>query len=144
MKEINPVSQRIEDASKLVYDNMMQNIEKIIVKYANDQEARTTNIQNYMNHMFTAVYDLEKASKEFYDHKEDVTEKIKEKTGRGTSRKQIASEKLTVAKEAVDNFMVNGREIGSIRRTDTVRSNPMAGDKAQVLESIKNFAERRP
>ena len=144
MKEINPVSQRIEDASKPIYDNMMQNIEKIAVKYADDQEAMTTNIRGYMNHMFTAVYDLEKASKEFYDHKEDVTEKIKEKTGRGTSRKQIASEKLTVAKEAVDNFMVNGREIGSIRRTDTVRSNPMAGDKAQVLESIKNFAERRP
>lgn len=145
IKEINPVSQRIEDASKLIYDNLMQNIEKIAVTYANDQEAMTTNIRGYMTHMFTAVYDLEKTSKDFFEHREDITEKIKEKTGRGTTYKKTANEKLTTAKEAIDNFVFNGREVGSIRRPATVRHNPIAEDRTQVQEFIKNVAtERRP
>lgn len=143
IKEINPVSKRIEDASKPIYDNMMQNIEKIAVLYANDQEAMKTNIRGYVAHMFESVYDLEKAAKEFYDHKDDVIEQVKQKTGKGVSYKQKANTKITGAQNSINNFIVDNCEVGLLPQSNVLRNNPMAGDRAQVFEAIKNFAERR-
>lgn len=143
IKEVNPVSQRIEDASKPIYENMMQNIEKIVVLNINDPEAMKENIRGYMTHMFTSVYDLEKASKEFFDHKDDMIEKMKQKTGKGMSYKQKAKDKITSAQDSINNFVVNNREIGTIPQANTLRNNPMAGDRTQSFEFIKNMAERR-
>lgn len=143
IKEVNPVSKRIDDASKPIYDNMMQNIEKIVVMYSNDQEAMKENIRNYMTYMFTSVYELENASKEFFDHKDDMIEKMKQKTGKGVSYKQKANDKVTVAQDSINNFVVGNHEIGSIPQTNGMRSNPIAGDRTQAFEFVKNMAERR-
>ena len=133
IKDVNPVTQRIESRGREYYENMMQNVDKIKEKYHGNEERSSAVARDYAVHMIEAI-EAAITDSEKYENAFILRRKKTRKASKNSAEKASA---------AINNFMLEGAEIGSATDATRRSSNPFAtAGRAEMLGIIRGRAGR--
>lgn len=119
----------IENNSKGYYEDLMNNIDKIQNTYANDPEKAKATVRDYMVSVTESIKTAKKDT-DSYLSANMFTSKQHEKK---------AQESLTKATSSINNFILEGEEIGGKPKSPEQAQSPLTGDKYKIFKAVKDY-----
>ena len=121
----NFMKERISETSNAYYQRISENIDKIYEQYQGNPDLAKEQIKSYVDGIKGSIKTVQKSCDKVENWQ--LYPKI-------MARKNM--EKIT---SAIEEYKLDGRAIGSINKAQTHDESPLKGDKAAMLNLIKNF-----